>query len=90
MNAESSSEETSEKWYDIAQVYAGTGFSLGVKEDGSLTVKGHIQDYGEVETDLAAEIESWEKIEKIVFGMGSVLGLREDGTVLSAVFSTRR
>ena len=84
MNAESSSEETSEKWYDIAQVYAGTGFSLGIKKDGSLTVKGHIQNYGEVETDLASEIESWEKIEKIVFGMGSVLGLREDGTVLSA------
>ena len=84
MNAESSSEETSEKWHDIAQIYAWTGASLGVREDGSLTVKGNIQNYGEIETDLAAELESWEKIDKIVFGMGSVLGLREDGTVLSA------
>ena len=71
-------------WDNIAQIYTGMGFSLGLREDGTVVFKGQMADYNGDITDVESELSSWENITKLAVGVGFVLGLQEDGTVLVA------
>ena len=63
-----------EGWRDIAAIYAGTYYSLGLKTDGSVVVAGY--------TDW--NIAGWTDMVNLAAGDYFVVGLTSENTILSA------
>lgn len=67
----SSGQCTVEDWTGIVDIYAGDGFTIGIKADGVVTtLKG------------SGEYDNWRDMEMLASDSDRIYGLRHDGTVL--------
>ena len=71
-------------WSNVIRVFSGTGYTIGLREDGTLLVTG-----GEFDTlDYLDELSSWSGVFSLYFPWGfeqdHIVGLLDDGSLIAA------
>lgn len=70
-------------WTDIVAVYAGTGYTYGLHNDGTVEIEGNYEPYDfRPGLDVCMDIRDWTDIVAIT----ASAGLRIDGTVVPHIF----
>ena len=63
-------------WTNIVRVAAGSGYTVGIKSDGTVVVVGRVPRRQE---DI---ISSWTDIAQVAAGYYHTIGLKNDGTII--------
>ena len=64
-----------DKWEKIVAIAAGSGYTVGLKADGTAITSGY--------SSGLDNVSSWNNIVSIAAGSGHTVGLRSDGTVVA-------
>lgn len=76
MKGSSGIEKVATTWVDMKQVAVGSGFAIGLKQDGSVTPE-------QAPEGVSFDVSKWENVVAICAGKSHALGLCADGSVVT-------